>query len=190
MFSKSKLLALLTAVGALALAPAAHAATDNTSVTLNGGTLDYTTGFAANDFPTTTLNGLPQVLTTNTTAWSVTDGRGLGALDTGAGWNVTIAASQFSGGGKTLPTGSMTLAVPSVPTTNVGNIAAPPVPQALVNPIDGGGAAQKMVSAAAGTGGGQWTFGAQPTALTLNVAPGVQAGTYTSTITTTLAAGP
>jgi hypothetical protein len=167
MSTRSRLTAVAAAVAALVGAPAAQAATDNTSVTLGPGTLDYTTPFSAGDFPNTTLNG----------------------------WNVTVSASQFSTGGgspSTLPTGSMTLATVPVPTTTLGNVSLPPIPVPLTSAIDGG-STQKMATAALAQGLGQWTFtslNAGGGDLLLTVPPSALAGTYTSTITTTLATGP
>jgi hypothetical protein len=188
---KRSLISVLTAIVALTLASAADAATDDTSITLTGGTLDYTTPFGANDFPTTALTGLPQVAHAPVNPWVVTDGRG-SPLN---GWNVTISGTQFSTGGgspSTLPTGSMTLAQAPVPTTTTGNLSLPPVPVPLAGAIDGG-APQKIATAAVAQGLGRWTFTPANLAggdLTLNVPANALAGTYTSTITTTLSTGP
>lgn len=92
---RRRLIPMLATVAALALTPAAHAATDTTSVSLLAGTLDYTTPFTAGNFPATTLTGLPQVVHATVNPWIVTDGRG-SPLN---GWNVTISATQFSTGG-------------------------------------------------------------------------------------------
>lgn len=185
-------MAVATVVAGLcALPAAAPAATTDTSITLGAGALTYTTPLSAANFPNTTLTGLPQAVHASINPWVVTDARG-SLLN---GWNVTVSASQFSTGGaspSTLPSGSLTLATPAVPTTTVGNVSVPPVPQPLAAPIDGG-STQKLVSAAVGTGLGQWTFTPLNPAggdLLLNVPPGAVAGTYTSTITTTLSTGP
>jgi hypothetical protein len=178
---------LLCAIAVLTLAPVAQAATDNTQIQLTGGDLTYSTAFGADDFNGVTLNGLPQVARTEVDDWVVTDARG-----GNNGWNVTIAASQFTDGTKTLPAGSMTLATVPVPTTNLTNLSVPPLPVALANPIDGG-STQKMVTAPSLTGLGKWTFTSLNAAggdLTLTVPPHALAGTYTSTITTTLSSGP
>jgi hypothetical protein len=182
---------VLAALALLALTPTAQAATDTTSISLLGGTLDYTTPFTASNFPATTLTGLPQAVHATVSPWAVTDGRG----NPLAGWNMTVSATQFSTGGgspETLPAGSMTLVTAPVPTTTFGNLSLPPAPVPLSGAIDGG-APQKIVTAAAAQGLGQWTFTPANLAggdLTLNVPPDALAGTYTSTITTTLATGP
>jgi hypothetical protein len=186
-----RLTAVLAAVMLLSLAGAAQAATDSTSINLLGGTLDYTTPVTADDFPATTLTGLPQSVHAPLNPWVVTDGRG----SLVSGWNVTVSATQFSTGGGspvTLPTGSMTLANAPTSATPLGNISLPPLPVPLAGAIDGG-AAQKMATAALAQGLGRWTFTPLNLVggdLTLNIPAGAVAGTYTSTITTTLATGP
>lgn len=187
-FVPPRLGAVCLTASALLAPAAAHAATDDTSVSILGGSLAYTTPFAAGDFPATTLTGLVQTKLANVDPFVVTDSRG-----GSAGWNLTIAASQFTAGSNTLPTGSLTMAVPPVPTTSLTNLGVAPVPNAALaaTPIDGG-STQKIASAAAVPlgGGGQWTFTPLAGALTLNVPPAVAPGTYTSTITTTLSTGP
>ena len=184
-----KLVAIAAALGLLALAGPARAAVDPTSVTIAGGTLEYTTPLTAANFPNVTLDGTPKLLTANVNPYAVTDSRG-----GSAGWNLTIQASQFtSASSDTLPQGSLRMAVPPLPTKDpVDNpLGLPPAVQPTLDAIDGG-SAQKLVSAAAAplVGGGAWTFTPLPAALTLTV-PGVATpGTYTSTITTTLATGP
>ena len=181
--------ALLATLGAL---PAtAVAATTAPSITLGAGTLSYTTPFTAQNFPNTTLTGLAQSVHAQLNPWAVTDARG-SLLN---GWNVTVSASQFSTGGgspSTLPTGSLTLATPPVPTTTGGNLSVAAVPVPTAAPIDGG-STQKIVTAALATGLGEWIFTPLNAAggdLLLSVPAGAVAGTYTSTITTTLATGP
>ena len=169
----------------------AMAATTSPSITLGAGTLTYTTPFAAANFPNTTLTGVAQTVHAVVDPWVVTDARG-SLLN---GWNVTISASQFSTGGgspSTLPTGSLSLATPPVPTTTTGNLSVAPVPVPPPAPIDGG-STQKIVTALIATGLGQWTFSPLNAAggdLALTVPAAAVAGTYTSTITTTLATGP
>lgn len=178
------------ALGICLTVPAsALAETDNTQITLNGGALSYSTPFSAGNFPTTSLTGLQQVARANVNPWTITDARG----SLTAGWNVTVAASQFTDGSKTLPTGSMSLVnVPTIGTT-VGNLSLPPVSVPAALAIDGGGAAQKIATAAIAQGLGQWTLTPLNAAggdLILTIPPDAQPGTYTSTITTTLATGP
>lgn len=179
-------LAALAVGSAAVFGPAAAlAATDDTSVAITGGILDYTTPLTAGDFPATTLTGLQQVKNANISPYTVTDSRG-GA----AGWNLTIAASQFTAGSDTLPAGSLLMTLPPVPTTTTGNLGITPVP-VVTTAIDNA-TTQKFVTAAALalSGAGAWTFSPANGALTLTVPPAVAPGTYTSTITTTLATGP
>jgi hypothetical protein len=189
-FTATKLL-LVVLVTLGALPGSATAATTTPSITLGAGTLTYTTPFTAQNFPNTTLTGLAQSVHASINTWAVTDARG-SLLN---GWNVTVAASQFTTGGgspSTLPTGSMSLATPAVPTTTGGNLSVAPVPVATAAPIDGG-STQKIATAAIATGLGEWIFTPLNVAggdLLLSVPAGAVAGTYTSTITTTLATGP
>lgn len=183
-----KALVALAATASLLAPAAAHAATDTSSITISGGTLDYTTPLTASDFPATTLTGVQQVKTADVAPFAVTDSRG-GA----AGWHLTIQASQFTSGSDTLPAGSLIMATPPVPTTTLGNLGIVPVPNATLatTPIDNGSAQNVASAAAVALGGaGKWTFTPLTGALTLTVPPAVAPGTYTSTITTTLATGP
>ena len=181
-----------TAVLAMAIgAPAgAAAATDNTSITLGPGTLSFSVAPTADDFPGTTLTGATQTITTNFNDWRVNDARG-----NGGGWNVTIAASQFSdGGSNALPTSSLTLKPPVVTKVDLLNLALPPLPQGIPPWTIDSGSAVKVESAQAGTGQGEWNFdhvnlsGSKD--LSLTVPADAAAGTYTSTITSTLSTGP
>lgn len=179
-------LAALAVVAAATVAPAsALAATDTTSVAIAAGSLVYTTPLTAGDFPATTLTGAQQTKSANISPYTVTDSRG-----GSAGWNLTIAASPFASGTDTLPAGSLAMAAAPVPTTTLGNLGIPPTP-VVTTAIDNA-TTQKFVSAAAVPlgGAGAWTFSPLAGALTLTVPPAVAPGTYTSTITTTLATGP
>ncbi|MFN2617662.1 MAG: WxL domain-containing protein [Thermoleophilaceae bacterium] len=171
---------------------AAPAAIDTTSVTLTGGTLDFSVAPTADDFTSTALTGSTQTLTTSFNDWRVNDARG-----SGAGWHVAMQASQFSNGASlTLPAGSLTLKAPTVSKVDVLNPALPPVVSASPAPpwtLDGGSAIT-VVSAATATGQGEWNFdhanlsGSKDLALTIPA--NASAGTYTSTVTSTLSTGP
>ncbi len=189
MLCKRSIASLTVAAAAMAALPgAAVAATDTTSVTIGGGTLDYTTPLIASDFPATTLSGVQQVKSADIAPYAVTDGRG-----SSAGWHLGVAASQFKSGSDTLPAGSLLMSTPAVPTTTIGNLGIPPVPNvALSTSAIDNATTQDITSAAAAplSGAGKWTFTPLPGALTLTIPPAVAPGTYTSTITTTLATGP
>jgi WxL domain surface cell wall-binding len=188
--SRASLLMLVAA--AVLLPSAASAASTNTSVTLTGGTLSFTVNPTATNFATTALTGSTQTLTTDFNDWRVNDARG-----SGAGWNVTMQASQFSdGGSNTLPVGSLKLKTPVVTPVDLLNLAVPPVVSLIPTPpwtLDGGSAV-KVVSAAVGTGQGEWNFDQvnliASKDLDLTVPANASAGTYTSTITSTLSTGP
>jgi hypothetical protein len=187
LLSRKPFLVVAAAVSLLAPA-AAQAATDTSSITITGGTLDYTTPLTAGDFPATTLTGVQQVKSADVAPFAVTDSRG-----GSAGWHLTIQASQFASGSDTLPAGSLVMATPPIPTTTLGNLGVPPVPNATLGTtaLDNGSAQTVASAAAVALGGaGKWTFTPLSGALTLTVPPAVAPGTYTSTITTTLATGP
>jgi hypothetical protein len=181
--------ALATAALIAAAAVPAHAATDTTSIQLNGGSLTFTQQPLADDFAATTLTGSPQLVTTNMNDWKVNDARG-----TGAGWNVTFQATPFAdGAGHSLPAGSLKMLTPTVAPANVLNVALPPIMQGALFTLDGGSAVP-VVSALAGTGQGEWVFDQlnAPVAkdLQLTVPANAQAGTYTSNLTFTLGVTP
>jgi hypothetical protein len=182
-------LALATMAAFAALAMPAQAATDTTSIQLTGGTLSFTQQPLADDFAATALTGAPQLVTTNLNDWKVNDARG-----TGAGWNVTFQASQFSdGSGHTLPAGSLKMLAPVVTPINPLNLAVPPLISGLTFTLDNGSAVP-IASAAALTGQGEWQFDQLNAAvakdLQLTVPADAFAGTYTSNLTFTLGATP
>jgi hypothetical protein len=190
---KFRSLAVAGAIAALAAPASALAGT--TSVTINGGTLDFGTAPSVGNFTAVTLDG-SLVKTTNASVsnWSVNDATG--SL---LGWHVNVAASQFTTGGgtpSTLTTGSMTYAGP--------NMAAGASQSSLLNPVllalratpvpidlsSDGSTAVPVVKSLAATGQGLWNFTQGASDLTLSVPATTKAGTYTSTVTFTLASGP
>jgi hypothetical protein len=179
-------LAAACAAAAAAVAVAAvpvQAATDTTAITLTGGALDFATPFTAADFPSTQLTGSAQTIKATVNNWSVNDARG--SL---LGWNVKIQASRFeTSDGKQLPAGALSLTAPTVAAGSGQASTLKPVVQTLT-PLDAG-AAVPVAVAALSTGQGLWNFGQGADNLTLVIPPTVEAGTYTSTITTTLSSG-
>jgi hypothetical protein len=171
----------------LAAPAAAQASGSSTSVTLNGGTLSFSTTPSAADFPATSLTGAQQIIHASLGSWGVTDARG-----TGAGWHVTFQASQFTDGtGDTLPLGSLTLVAPVI-TPGSLNLAVPPLLQGATFVLDGGSAVP-IVHALSGTGQGAWTMTQANLLggdLSLVIPASAAAGTYTSNLTFTLATGP
>lgn len=173
-------------VACLAVPAGAFAAGGSTSVSLVGGSLAWSTTPSASDFASVALTGAQQTIHTNLASWGVSDATG-----SGAGWHVTFQASQFAGTGITLPASSLVLTAPAVAPNGV-NAAAPPVLQGATFTLDGGSAVP-VVHALAGTGQGGWSMTQANSGggdLALTVPANAAAGTYTSTLTFTLATGP
>lgn len=179
-------------VGATLLTFAAPAAASEVAVT--GGSLAFTASPTAGNFSGATLNGVAQTVTAALVTFEVNDARG-----TGAGWNVTVQATQLkewdstlnagAGGyvtsGKTLPTSSLSLSAPTA--TADGTTSTAPSVTAGPYTIDAGSAV-KIASAATDTGMGKYDFSA--TTLTLSVPASAYAKTYKSAVTVTLNTGP
>jgi hypothetical protein len=179
---------LTVAVLACLTAPTAALATGaSTSVSLLGGSLSFSTTPSASNFPATSLTGSQQTIHANLASWGVIDATG-----SGAGWHVTFQASQFSGPeSATLPTGSLVMTAPVITASGV-NLAVPPLTQGATFTLDGGSAVP-VVHALAGTGQGSWAMTQANTAggdLALTIPASANAGTYTSSLTFTLATGP
>lgn len=160
-----------------------------TTVNIAGGSLDFSVVPTVNNFSDVTLNGSPQTVKTTFPSWGVNDSRG-----NNQGWNVTAQATQFSAtGGKTLPTGSLTLNAPlAVLPQNPLNLLLAPNILAGPHTLDNG-AAVKLASAPAGKGQGDWRF-TQANLLGgdmgLTIPVDAQTGSYTSTVTFTLGSTP
>jgi WxL domain surface cell wall-binding len=181
-------LAALTAAMALITPAAAIGATTTTSVSLGAGSLLFSTAPQADPFGAAAITGRMQTLRTTFHDWGVTDARG-----TGAGWNVTMQATQLDdGAGHTLPAGSLVLTAPASVLPVGTNLALPPLIQGVSMTLDGAQPV-KVLSAASLTGQGDWTvtqanlLGGD---LVLTIPADAHAGTYTTTITSTLATGP
>jgi hypothetical protein len=117
--------------------------------------------------------------------FTVIDARG-----TGAGWHVTIQASQLTTGGeapRTLPLGSLSGIQPGVVKIDESSSAVPAICSGPYT-IDVGTAIQ-IASAAPGEGMGSYRF-AFSGPLTVKVDAGAYPGTYSSTITLLLVSGP
>jgi hypothetical protein len=98
---------------------------------------------------------------------------------TGAGWNVTIVASDLTVGALTIPAANVTLDAFGTPTATSG-VTTGIVP-GVAGPID---TAVTLVSAPATDGVGDYS---QPFTLGLNVPADTPAGTYAGTMTVTIA---
>lgn len=140
------------------------------------------------DFAPVTLDATTKTTTATMDNFSVTDDRG-----TGEGWSVTVQATQFRqwdgtayvAGGKTLPTGSLSLPAPTV--TAVGTESAPPAVTPGPYAIDG--SAVKVASATVNTGMGTYDF-TQSGPLTLTIPASAYALIYRSELTVSLSSGP
>lgn len=130
-----------------------------------------------------TLDGSDQTASYGTPT-SVTDSR-----ETASGWNLTVAATQFSTGGaspSTLPSNASSIstvvaACAAGPCTTPVNSVAYPVP------VTAGAAPVKFFNAAPGTGSGDFTI--TPTT-SVQLPANADSGTYSSTVTYTVASGP
>ena len=182
------LLATLAALLAAAVAGAALVATITVNGTVTGGgALSVAQNGAAPTF-SLTLNGVDQT-PTYTLAVTAVDPRGLAA---GGGWNLTVTSTQFNdGSGHTFPTAASTITAVTtgcgtnstctLPTNSVLNTNLG-IPAAVVAP-----AAVKFLNAANVTGLG--TVNANAT-VSVAVPSNVFAGTYSSTVTVSIVAGP
>ena len=172
-----RLAVLAVAAAALAAATVAAASTLTTTATVTG-TAGISLNLPANPSITDTLSGSDQTVTYSPVL-GVVDARG-----TGAGWNVTIAATTFSdGAGHSLAAGSVT-GVTSV--CHTGSTCTAPT-NSIGYPLTLSTTAAKVFNAAANTG-----LGAVDVTPTVSVAiPGnAYAATYTSTVTLAAATGP
>ena len=168
----------------LTLGAALPAFADNTiggSSPVVGGVLAITNTTSA-DFSSVTINGTDQDPTAAATL-DVKDDTG-----SGAGWKVTLAATQFtSGEGKTLANTALSITGVSaaangsgtytVPTSNV-SYASAIVPQA--NTVT-------LFNSAVDTGMGHFTL---TPAFKVHIPANAYAGTYSSTFTVTVVSGP
>ena len=180
---------LITTVcaAALILAASAQAASVAVSGTVTAGS---TLSVAANGTPSfnLTLNGIDQTAT-YTLPVSVIDARG---LSTGGGWNLTVTSTQFSdGAGHAFPANASTVTAVTagcgtnstctLPTNSVAstNLA---LPAGATAP-----AAVKYINAANTTGLGTTNVNAT---VAVAVPANAFAGTYSSTVTVSIVAGP
>lgn len=119
-------------------------------------------------------------------------GTPLGVVDTrdiSSGWNLTVGATQFSTGGanpSTLPANASSIstvasACTAPPCTSPTNSVTYPVA------VTAGAPPVKFFNAGSGTGGGQFTI--TPTT-GVAIPANADSGTYTSTVTYTVASGP
>ena len=184
--TRTIVISIALACAALAAAVAARAATVAVSATVSAGTTLSVTQNGTPSLPVT-LNGDDQT-PTYTLPVQVVDARGLA---TGGGWNLTVTSTQFSdGAGHTFPTTASTITAASSacaststcvqPTNGVAYTVA--VPAAATAP-----AAVKYFNAASPTGRGRINVDAT---VQVAVPANVFAGSYSSTVTVSIVAGP
>lgn len=173
----------LVVIGALlsmfVLASGALADSVTGTATVQGGSFAYGASDAP-DFGTATVGSTDQTLTDDILV-TVDDPTG-----TGQGWNVDIAADQFSdGSGHTLPADALSVTAVSAAATSQSAVA--PDNSASSYPITVNTTAANFFDAADNTGMGSFDL---TTSLELVVPATTYAGTYTSNVTITAAATP
>lgn len=176
----SKHAVVLGAIVSLSWAGVAQAETDTTSAELLAGSVTMTAP-AFGDFTSTTLNGASQSKTASVSDWGINDATG-----SGAGWLVTMAASPLQTGAAVVMQGAtLEVAAATAAPVDASNVSTAPT-------MVGGDLRAGTVTvadAAADEGLGEWALTQGADDLTLGIPADARAGTYTSTITTTLAPG-
>jgi hypothetical protein len=165
-------------------------AVDDSNVVVTGGSLSITAP-AVGDLTGVTLDGTAKTTTATLAAFSATDARG-----SGAGWNITVQATQFAehngttyvASGKTLPTSSLSMPAPTVAKSD-GTSSAVPSITAGPYAIDAASAVKIASAAADGTGMGSYSF-TQGGSLSLSVPASAYAKTYRSDVTVSVVTGP
>ena len=177
----SKRAVIVGVVASLGFAGTAQAATDDTSVTLTGGAITLAAPLFG-DFPGAALTGSAGSQDASVSDWGVNDLSG-----SGLGYEVSMAASDPSTGGGTpivMTDAVLTVAEPVASAVDVTNASA--APTTLGGDISTG---VIVANAGADAGMGDWNFAQGATDLTLDTPANARAGTYSSTITTTLTPG-
>jgi hypothetical protein len=172
----------IRALGALAVAAGVLAITPQVFAQVLSMTVATVSNFAP-----VTLDGTTKTTTATMDNFSVTDDRG-----TGEGWTVTVSATQFRewdgiayvAGGRTLPTGSLSMPAPTVAAVATES----PSPSITPGPYVIDGSSIKIASAAADTGMGTYNF--TQGSLTLTIPASSYAATYRSELTVSLSSGP
>src|SRR5680860_1263434 len=188
-------LSVAWAVADVVLSAAAFAADSTTSATaqatLSGGTLNISSALQAGTFTGTLLGASQELTGVGFSGFSINDPRG-----TGVGWNVTMVATPFVNGDvRTAPddltVNSFTAPLFGVAKVDTGSSAVPGMGTLTAATIDtGGGAVVVAECDEPGQGMGTYNFTALDTAWKLALTADEYAGTYSSTVTTTLATLP
>lgn len=179
----------MSAIGLAAFAPVAQAAGDPTNVTVTAA--EITLGaISVGDFGAVTLDGTVNTTTATMAAFSVNDSRG-----SGAGWSVTIGATEFAewdgsayvANGKTIGASRTSLGNATVAKTDETSSAAPTMTAGAYT-LDAGSAVKIASAAADGSGMGSYTI--TPGAVSLTVDADTYARNYRSDVTVSLTSGP
>lgn len=171
----------IAGAAALSLGIASSAFAQTATTTVAGGTLSASISNAA-------LSGVNYSFSTaqtSTGAFTLTvdDSRG-----TASGWNVVVSASNFASGTDTIANTNFSLGTVATPVITGGQaVSATGGPRAVQPTVATLDAARKVISADAGFGEGSYT---QNLPVSLAIAAGTNAGTYTSTAAVTSASGP
>jgi hypothetical protein len=189
-----KILAIILALAMLlALSGTVFADTEDADVVLTAGSLSVEAPVIAN--AAITLGGTTQqalfAVDNKDNPLTITDATG-----TGAGWNVTVQASQFSDGEETpekLPAGSLRLNGLSV-LAESGSTAIEGITVSGQKSAIDAGAAVKILSAAVDKGMGTYYVNLNDLILTVEpdqtMAEAAPGKTYSTTVTFTIATGP
>lgn len=170
-------LAIITlSLVAVVFSGVAYGVQDTPDIEITGGSLSIATDGLVS-MPEVTLTGTDKFPTGSMSQLTSTDPRG-----TGTGWNVTLVSTNFvNAAAKTIASTAFSIAQPTVTTVD-GNTAPTPTAVSIL-----GGSGGKLLSATTGYGMGTYTTTG---ALSLAVPAETYAGTYTATITSTIADGP
>jgi len=171
---------IIIGIAALALVAtsAALAATLTATATVSG-TAGISLNLPSNPSVSSTLDGTDQTVS-YAPVLGVVDARG-----TGAGWNLTVSATNFSdGSGHTLAPGTITGVSAAC---KAGNSCTAATSSGITYPLTVGGTAAKFFNAALNTGLGK--IDVTPT-FAVSIPGNAYAGTYTSTVTLAAVTGP
>lgn len=180
---------LVATLALVAVVPVTAAGTATTSLSITGGTLTQNVTTTAPSATPVSYSSSAQTTTYNLGV-AVNDARGLLLTDPASGWNLTITSTLFTSGGSTLPAGASTITTPNATCTTLLS-CTPSVNTVAANSAVPAGAtaptAAKFYSTAIGTGGGTSTVAP---VVTVTVPAFQVAGTYSSTLTIAVVAGP
>jgi hypothetical protein len=177
------------AVGAMAGAAFATDSSDETTsdaqATIAGANLDIPTTLPAGGFGTITLTGHADAENAGASGFGnfvVVDPRG-----TGTGWTVNLEASILTNGTNEMVGSSLTAPQLSAVKLDEGSSVITNASYHVAAPIDTEGGVVMATCATAGEGMGSYTFSAPTAGWNLAVTADEYVGTYSTTITTTLA---